>query len=62
MNIRQMTPIQQNSFLNLMNNHNVALIGFSKGKSTLYLASIMSSIMNNNNDNIVSVINNYDKL
>lgn len=54
MNIRQMTPIQQNAFLNLMNNFNVAMIGFSKGKSTSYLASIMSSIMINN-ENIVSV-------
>lgn len=50
-----MTPIQQYSFLYLMNNYNIAMIGFSKGKSTSYLASIFSLIMNNSNDNKVSL-------
>jgi len=49
-----MTPIQQNSFLYLMNNYNTAMIGFSKGKSVSYLASIFSSIMNNSGDKMVS--------
>ncbi|CAI6372649.1 unnamed protein product [Macrosiphum euphorbiae] len=47
MNIKQMKPIQQNSFLYLMNHYNTAMIGFSKGKSITYLASICSSIMSN---------------
>lgn len=54
MNISRMTPIQQNSFLYLMNNYNIAMIGFSKGKSISYLASIFSSIMNNTGDKTVS--------
>lgn len=57
MNIQRMTPIEQNSFLYLMNNYNVAMVGFSKGKSTSYLASIFSSIKNSNNDEVVSFYN-----
>lgn len=49
-----MTPIQKNSFLYLMKNYNVAMVGFSKGKSISYLASILSSIMNYNSNNKVS--------
>lgn len=49
-----MKPIQKNSFLYLMNKYNVAMIGFAKGKSTSYLASIFSSIMNDSNDTMVS--------
>jgi len=58
MNIKQMKPIQQNSFLYLMNHYNTAMIGFSKGKSISYLASICSSIMSNSNDKMVC----YNKL
>lgn len=54
MNIRQMKPIQQHSFSYLMNNYNTAMIGFSKGKSVSYLASVFSSIMNNKDDEKVS--------
>lgn len=54
MNINKMSPIQQNSFLHLMNHHNIAMIGHSKGKSTCYLASIFSLIMNKNCDKMVS--------
>lgn len=55
MNINKMTPIQQNSFLHLMNHHNIAMIGYSKGKSTCYLASIFSLIMNSNKEKMVSL-------
>lgn len=53
-----MKPIQQNSFLYLMNHYNTAMIGFSKGKSISYLASICSSIMTNSNNKKVC----YNKL
>jgi hypothetical protein len=53
MNIKQMKPIQQNSFLYLMKHYNTAMIGFSKGKSVSYLASIYSSIMRNSEDKVV---------
>ncbi|XP_060864055.1 putative ATP-dependent RNA helicase TDRD12 isoform X2 [Metopolophium dirhodum] len=56
MNIKQMKPIQQNSFLYLMNHYNTAMIGFSKGKSISYLASICSSIMSNSNDKMKSFV------
>lgn len=52
MNIRQMAPIQQNSFLYLLNNYNTAMVGFSKGKSISYLVSIFSSILNRVNDEV----------
>lgn len=55
MNINKMTPIQKNSFLYLMNHHNIAMVGFSKGKSTCYLTSIFSLIMNSSNDKMVSL-------
>ncbi|VVC26106.1 Hypothetical protein CINCED_3A001557 [Cinara cedri] len=51
MNINRMAPVQQHSFFYLMNHYNTAIIGFSKGKSTAYLASIFSLILNNSNDN-----------
>lgn len=54
MNISQMTPIQKNSFLYLMKHYNTVMIGFSKGKSVSYLASIFSSIMNKSGDKMVS--------
>lgn len=53
MNIKQMKPIQQNSFLYLMNHYNTAMVGFSKGKSISYLASICSSILSDSNDKMV---------
>lgn len=56
MNIIQMKPIQQNSFLYLMNHYNTAMIGFSKGKSISYLASICSSIMSNIDDTVKSFV------
>ncbi|KAL4143211.1 hypothetical protein QTP88_005569 [Uroleucon formosanum] len=56
MNIKQMKPIQQNSFLYLMNHYNTAMIGFSKGKSISYLASICSSIMTNSNNKMESFV------
>jgi len=49
-----MKPVQQNSFLYLMNNYNTAIVGFSKGKSTTYLASIFSLILNKSHDEMVS--------
>jgi len=51
-----MTPVQQHSFLYLLNNYNTAIIGFSKGKSISYLTSIFSLIMNDkcSGDNMVS--------
>lgn len=55
MNIKCMSPLQQNSFLYLMNNHNIAMVGHSKGKSTSYLASIFSLIMKNSDNNKVSL-------
>lgn len=54
MNIRQMKPIQQHSFSYLINNYNTAMIGFSKGKSVSYLASVFSSIMNDSENKKVS--------
>lgn len=54
MSIKQMKPIQKNSFLYLMNNYNVAMIGFAKGKTISYLASIFSSIMSGSNETMVS--------
>lgn len=54
MNIKQMKPIQQNSFLYLMKHYNTAMIGFSKGKSVSYLASIGSSILSNSNNTVES--------
>jgi len=53
MNIKQMKPIQQNSFLYLTKHYNTAMIGFSKGKSVSYLASIGSSILSNSNNKVV---------
>lgn len=54
-----MTPIQQHSFLYLMNRYNTAMIGFSKGKSIAYLCSIFSLFMNGcYDDKVVS----YNKL
>ncbi|XP_025420540.1 putative ATP-dependent RNA helicase TDRD12 isoform X2 [Sipha flava] len=47
MNIRTMSPLQQNSFLYLSNNYNTAMVGYSRGKSFSYLVSIFSSILNN---------------
>lgn len=55
--INQIAPIQQHSLLYLMNHYNTAMIGFSKGKSTAYLASIFSLIMNSFNDKV-----SYNKL
>lgn len=54
MNIKQMKPIQKNSFLYLMNNYNTAMVGFSKGKSISYLTSIFSLILNKKYDKKVS--------
>lgn len=45
-----MVPIQKYSLLYLMYRYNMAMIGFSKGKSTAYLASIFSLILNGSND------------
>ncbi|XP_015363727.1 PREDICTED: putative ATP-dependent RNA helicase TDRD12 [Diuraphis noxia] len=56
MNIKQMKPIQQNSFLYLMNHYNTAMVGFSKGKSISYLASICSSVLSNSNDEMKSFV------
>ncbi|XP_025202131.1 putative ATP-dependent RNA helicase TDRD12 [Melanaphis sacchari] len=56
MNIKQIKPIQQSSFLYLMKHYNTAMIGFSKGKSVSYLASIYSSILSNSNDKVDSVV------
>jgi len=58
-----MKPIQQSSFLYLMKHYNTAMIGFSKGKSVSYLASIGSSILNNSNITVVcyNIINEFLK-
>ncbi|XP_060837177.1 putative ATP-dependent RNA helicase TDRD12 isoform X2 [Rhopalosiphum padi] len=61
-NIKQMKPIQQNSFLYLMKHYNTAMIGFSKGKSVSYLASIYSSIMKNSEDKVAALCNGCDIL
>lgn len=52
MKIVEMKPLQQNGISFLMKNYNTALIDFSTTKSISYLASILTSLLNNFDDKV----------
>lgn len=52
MKIAEMKPLQQNGISFLMKNYNTVLIDFAKTKSVSYLASILTSLINNSDNKV----------